>query len=87
LQKRLEELKLEARISPVPPADIERQLGYQPTEGEMEKLGYLAIAEFLDDDNHRVQYVRPPFQRVPDFGMTSVKHSFADLLERAEPPR
>ncbi len=174
LQKRLEELKLEARISPVPPVvlggvlvapqgllaaikgqaapiaagptdtlasaararaiiiNIERQLGYEPTDREMEKLGYdiesripgtgklrfievkgrvagaatitvtrneilyslnkpddfiLAIVEFLDDDTHRVHYVRRHFQREPDFEVTSVNYSFAELLERAEPPR
>ena len=47
----------------------------------------LAIVEFLDDDTHRVHYVRRPLQREPDFGVTGVNYSFAELLERAEPPR
>jgi len=47
----------------------------------------LAIVEFLDDDTHRVHYVRRPFQREPDFGVTSVNYDFADLLARAEVPR
>jgi len=174
LQKRLEELKLEARISPLPPVvlggllvvpigllavmsgrtiaapttpddtqasaararavvmEIERDLGFEPTDREFEKLGYdiesrvlgtgklrfvevkgrvtgaatitvtrneilyslnkpedfiLAIVEFTGDDSHRVHYVRQPFQREPDFGVTSVNYDFAELLARAEPPR
>lgn len=47
----------------------------------------LAIVEFLDGDAHRVHYVRRPFQREPDFGVTSVNYDFPELLERAEPPR
>jgi len=44
----------------------------------------LAIVEFLDGDSHRVHYVRQPFQREPDFGVTSVNYDFAELLARAE---
>lgn len=47
----------------------------------------LAIVEFLSHDQHKVHYVRRPFQREPDFGVTSVNYDFSDLLERAEPPR
>ena len=36
----------------------------------------LAIVEFLDGDAHRVHYVRQPFQREPDFGVTSVNYDF-----------
>ena len=173
LQKRLEEMKLEARISPLPPVvlggflvvpmglltvmvegttaspttpintqisaakaraiimEIERSLGFEPTDREFDKLGYdiesrvpgtgklrfievkgrvtgaatitvtrneilyslnkpddfiLAIVEFLDDDSHRVHYVRQPFQREPDFGVTSVNYNFTELLARAEYP-
>jgi SNF2 family DNA or RNA helicase len=174
LQKRLEELKLEKQIAPLPkvvmggllvvpagliaamkgaaPAvgtqnavdtqisaakaraiimQVERDLGFVPTDRETEKLGYdiesripgtgrlrfievkgrvsgaatitvtkneilyslnkpedfiLAIVEF-DGDAHRVHYVRRPFQREPDFGVTSVNYAFADLLARAEVPR
>ena len=46
----------------------------------------LAIVEFVDDKAHRVHYVRTPFQSEPDFGVTSVNYSFADLLKRAEEP-
>jgi len=174
LEKRMEDLKLEAQISPLPPVvlggllvvpagllaamlektpasrrsapvdtqivaararaiimEIERKLGFEPTDREFEKLGYdiesrvpgsgklrfievkgritgaetitvtkneilyslnkpdefiLAIVEFLDRDDHRVHYVRRPFQREPDFGVTSVNYDFADLLARAEYP-
>ena len=40
----------------------------------------LAMVEFLDDDTHRVHYLRQPFQREPDFGVTSVNYDFAELL-------
>ena len=173
LRKRLEELQLEAQISPLPPVvlggllvvprglvdamsgrksvgpgtavdtqesaararsiimEIERSLGFDPTDREFEKLGYdiesrvrgtgklrfievkgrvsgastvtvtrneilyslnkpedfiLGIVEFLDDGGHRVHYVREPFKREPDFGVTSVNYDFAELLARAEPP-
>jgi hypothetical protein len=111
--------------------EIERQLGFEPTDREYEKLGYdiesrdvktgrirflevkgrisgaatitvtkneilyslnkpedfiLAIVEFLDGDKHRVHYVWKPFQREPDFGVTSVNYDFPDLLARAEVP-
>ncbi len=174
LHKRLEDLKLEAQISPLPPVilggllvvpmglikamtgqaaiapttpvdtqisaararaivmDIERSLGFDPTDREFEKLGYdiesrfpgtgklrfievkgrvsgaptitvtrneilyslnkpddfiLAIVEFTGDDAHQTHYLRQPFQREPDFGVTSVNYDFAELLQRAERPR
>ncbi|ABC75918.1 helicase-related protein [Syntrophus aciditrophicus] len=173
LQKRLEDLKLEAQIPPLPPVvlggmlvvpqgllmamkgqtmvsltasadtqasaararaivmEIERSLGFEPTDREVEKLGYdvesripgtgklrfievkgrisgsptitvtrneilyslnkpedfiLAIVEFLDSDSHRVHYLRQPFQREPDFGVTSVNYDFQELLDRAVAP-
>jgi superfamily II DNA or RNA helicase len=173
LQKRMEQLDLEAQVSALPPvalggfmvvpagliaqmtgqpasqsiqaADtqasaarartvvmaVERRLGFEPTDREFEKLGYdiesrdaqtgrlrflevkgrasgaatitvtkneilyslnkpedfiLAIVEFLDGSSHRVHYVRRPFQREPDFGVTSVNYSFAELLSRAVLP-
>jgi hypothetical protein len=174
LEKRLEELKLEAQLSPLPPvvlggllvvpkgllasmtggaacpispapADtqasgararaivmaMERSLGFEPVDRESEKLGYdieskvpgtgklrfievkgrisgaptitvtrneilyslnkpddfiLAIVEFMDEDNHRLHYLRQPFQREPDFGVTSVNYEFSTLLERSSIP-
>ena len=47
----------------------------------------LAIVEFVDAETHRVHYVRRPFQREPDFGVTSVNYDFPELLARAEAPR
>jgi len=174
LQKRLEELKLEAQISPLPPVvlggllvvpmglinamigqtavtsrtpvdtqvsaaharaivmEIERSLGFDPTDREFDKLGYdiesripgtgrlrfievkgrvagadtitvtkneilyslnkpedfiLGVVEFLDGDAHKVHYLRQPFSREPDFGVTSVNYDFAELLAKAGPPR
>ncbi len=46
----------------------------------------LAIVEFRDGGGHRVYYVRRPFQREPDFGVTSVNYDFGELLVRAEEP-
>ena len=173
LRKRLDDLELEAQISPLPPVilggllvvpkglidemhgresagprtavdtqesaararsiimETERSLGFDPTDREFEKLGYdiesrvpdtgklrfievkgrvsgaatvtvtrneilyslnkpedfiLGIVEFLDNGGHRVHYVRQPFKREPDFGVTSVNYDFAELLARAEPP-
>ncbi|MGE5571726.1 MAG: helicase-related protein [Bacteroidota bacterium] len=173
LQKRMEQLDLEAQISALPPVvigglvvvpagllaritgrpapedqhavdtqaaaararaivmEIERRLGFEPVDREADKLGYdlesrdprtgrlrfievkgrvagaetvtvtkneiltslnkpddyiLAIVEFLDDGQHRVHYVRRPFRREPDFGVTSVNYDFAELLARAGEP-
>ncbi len=115
--------------------EVERALGFEPTDRELDKLGYdiesrvvtgpnkgrlrfievkgrvtgadtvtvtkneiltslnkpedfiLAMVEFQDCDTHRVHYLRRPFQREPDFGVTSVNYDFAELLARAEEPR
>ena len=112
--------------------DIERQLGFDPVDRELEKLGYdiesrhsssgklrfievkgrvsgaltitvtrneilyslnkpddfiLAIVEFLSEGTEKVHYVRRPFQREPDFGVTSVNYAFTDLIRRAEAPK
>jgi SNF2 family DNA or RNA helicase len=172
LEKRMQELKLEAQISPLPPViiggllvlpvglismmagktrssttsavdtqaaaakaraivmDVERRLGFDPTDREYDKLGYdiesrvpgtgklrfievkgrisgagtitvtkneilyslnkpedfiLAIVEF-GEDGERVHYVRKPFKREPDFGVTSVNYDFGELLARAAQP-
>ena len=174
LEKRLQDLRLEAQISPLPPVvlggllvvpmgliqamtgvsaatptaptdtqasaararavvmEIERRLGFDPTDREFEKLGYdiesrvpgtgklrfievkgriegaptitvtkneilyslkkpedfiLAIVEFQSADAHRAHYLRQPFVREPDFGVTSVNYDFAELLARGEAPR
>jgi len=47
----------------------------------------LVIVEFLDDETHRVHYIRQQFQREPDRGATSVNYDFAELMARREEPR
>ena len=111
--------------------EVERSLGFVPTDREFEKLGYdiesrvvgtgklrfievkgrvsgaatitvtkneilyslnrpedfiLAIVEFLPGDTHKIHYVRRPFLREPDFGVTSVNYNFSELLAKGEPP-
>ena len=46
----------------------------------------LGIVEFAGGLAHRSLHSQP-FQREPDFGVTSVNYDFAELLERAEAPR
>ncbi|MEZ4503014.1 MAG: helicase-related protein [Dehalococcoidia bacterium] len=46
----------------------------------------LAMVEFLGDAAHRVRYLRRPFRREPDFGVTSVNYDFAELLGRSGEP-
>ena len=48
---------------------------------------FLGMVEFVQDGAHKVHYLRQPFQREPDFHVTSVNYSFPELLARAEPPR
>ena len=47
----------------------------------------LAIVELTGEATHRTHYLRRPFPREPDFGVTSVNYDFAELLTRAEAPR
>ncbi len=112
--------------------DIERRLGYEPIDRELEHVGYdiesrdprsghlrfievkgrissaetitvtkneilyslnkpdnyiLAIVAFLDGGKHQVHYIRRPFQREPDFGVTSVNYNFSELVMNGESPR
>ncbi len=46
----------------------------------------LAIVEFLEGGDYRVHYIRQPFRREPDFGVTSVNYDLRKLLESAEDP-
>jgi hypothetical protein len=46
----------------------------------------LGMVEFIDGDSHQVHYLRRPFQREPDFHVTSVNYNFPELLERAGEP-
>lgn len=45
----------------------------------------LAIG-LVDGERVELRYIRRPFQREPDFGVTSVNYDVAELLERAEVP-
>jgi len=47
----------------------------------------LAIVEFHSDGSHRVHYIRKPFQREPDFAVTSINYDMKELIARAEAPR
>ena len=46
----------------------------------------LAIVQFAGEDGDQVNYIRKPFQREPDFGVTSVNYGLAELLAKAETP-
>jgi superfamily II DNA or RNA helicase len=47
----------------------------------------LAIVEFHADGSHRVHYIRKPFQREPDFAVTSINYDMKELIAHAEAPR
>jgi hypothetical protein len=47
----------------------------------------LAVVAFGPDGTHRVHYVRCPFRREPDFGVTSVNYDFSELVTRGEVPQ
>jgi hypothetical protein len=44
------------------------------------------MVEFRHDGSHHVRYLRQPFRREPDFGVTSVNYEFAELFRRGEEP-
>ena len=46
----------------------------------------LAIVQLSGGGSPGVSYVRQPFHREPDFGVTSVNYNLAELLDRAETP-
>jgi len=45
----------------------------------------LAVVE-VDGDSVTPRYIRRPFQREPDFAVTSVNYDLAELLDRSEKP-
>ena len=55
-------------------------------KGGRSLFNFPAIVEF-DREGPRGHCARRPFQRGPDFGVTSVNHGFADLPARVEAPR
>ncbi|MBC2710216.1 MAG: DUF3883 domain-containing protein [Desulfosarcina sp.] len=175
LQKRMEDLQQERRISPLPPnviagamiipigllnkisdssiapalqaketkrvemiamkavMEIERELGFDPRDVSADKCGYdvesrdpngnarlrfvevkgrvqgadtvtitkneiltalnkpeqfiLAVVEVDGEDAAKITYIREPFGREPDFGVTSVNYKLAELLAKGESPR
>ena len=46
----------------------------------------LAIVQMGQNGSNGVRYVRKPFRREPDFGVTSVNYDLNELLNRAEAP-
>lgn len=46
----------------------------------------LALVE-IEGDSTKARYVRQPFQREPDFSVTSVNYDFSELLARGEAPQ
>ena len=46
----------------------------------------LAMVEFHPDGRPVTQYLRQPFRREPDFGVTSVNYNFAEPMARAAEP-
>ena len=46
----------------------------------------LAIVEVDGDTAKEPRYIREPFQKEPDFGVTSVNYNLSELLARSEPP-
>ena len=78
-------IEVKGRISGAPTITVTRnEILYSLNKPEDYILG---IVEFLDGGEHRVHYVREPFRREPDFGVTSVNYDFAELLTRAEVQR
>ncbi len=81
---RLRFIEVKGRVSGAPTITVTRnEILYSLNKPEDYILG---IVEFLADGQHRVHYVREPFQREPDFGVASVNYDFAELLARAQPP-
>ena len=46
----------------------------------------LAMVEFSEGGGERMRYLRRPFRKEPDFGVTSVNYDFSELWERGEAP-
>lgn len=47
----------------------------------------LAVVEVEQDQASRITYIRQPFGREPDFGVTSVNYKMSELVAKGEPPR
>jgi hypothetical protein len=83
---------MSSKIDPYPrPPTMSRSNDWERREHDYDSFNkpddfILAIVEFLDGDSHRVHYIRQPFQREPDFGVTSVNYDLAALLAQSEEP-
>jgi len=62
-----------------------------PTEESLSadpwQIGDPAAKYGISQDGCRIYYVRKPFTKEPDFGVTSVNYNLSELMERAEDPR
>ena len=47
----------------------------------------LAVVVVDDEEVAKITYIREPFGREPDFGVTSVNYKLAELLAKGEPPQ
>lgn len=47
---------------------------------------YILAVCTIDGESTNLRYIRQPFQREPDFGVTSVNYKLAELLARGEEP-
>ena len=70
-----------------PAGKAANELLYRDDEARLEVIEVGRPWSFDGDGVYRVRYVRRPFGREPDFGVTSVTYDFAELLARAEAPR
>lgn len=81
---RLRFIEVKGRMSGADTITVTRnEIHYSLNKGDQY---ILAIVVFEEDGTHQVHYIRRPFQREPDFGVTSVNYSLAELLAKAEPP-
>jgi hypothetical protein len=46
----------------------------------------LAVVPVDGDSTHRPVYIRQPFEREPDFHVTTVNYKLRELLDRGGPP-
>lgn len=47
----------------------------------------LALVEIEDEQAKEPRYVRQPFHKEPDFGVTSVNYNFQELLQKSKLPQ
>ena len=67
--------------------EVERRLGLEPTDRELDKLGFWASSNSAVTTRIASTICGVHGPREPDFGATSVNYDLSQLLRRAEPPR